>query len=171
MIVDREDERGPFMAYTFADRREFLFDPEDETLVRPRKWRLRKLNSYHWYACTGGGLEMRLLHRLIMGSPDCDIDHRNGDSLNNRRHNLRLASVAQNAANKRNLGKRSATGYRGVYVWATGGYFAAITVRGNGGTKNLGRFDDPVEAARARDAAALEAWGEFAILNVPRDCR
>jgi hypothetical protein len=44
-------------------------------------------------------------------------------------------------------------------------YYARVRVHGR--TIRLGYFDDPVEAAKARDAAALEHHGPFATLNFP----
>lgn len=102
------------------------------------------------------------LHVLLMGQTG--IDHIDGNGLNNRRSNLRPAT---NSQNKANTGKYLGTsGFKGVYPnRRTGRWNAQIRVDGH--LRNLGTFDDPVEGARAYDAAALEAFGEFARLNFP----
>jgi hypothetical protein len=105
------------------------------------------------------------MHRIIAGDPNgLDVDHRDGDGLNNRRANLRPATRSQNAANS---GSRSGTSqYKGV-CWSTrrGRWIAQIR---RGGRKTwIGYFDDEESAARAYDAAARAEWGEFAWLNFP----
>lgn len=95
------------------------------------------------------------------------VDHANGDGLDNRRSNLREATHAQNSANSR-LSRRSTSGLKGV-TWykRTSRWRAHITV--DQAQRHLGYFDDAAEAARAYDAAALEAFGEFAHINFPKE--
>ncbi len=63
---------------------------------------LDMVSAYTWGA-SGNGYVMStdkvLLHRLLMGHPDSDVDHVNGDPLDNRRANLRLATDSQNLMN------------------------------------------------------------------------
>lgn len=107
------------------------------------------------------GTPRLLMHRMIMKpGPGEFIDHINGLKWDNRRSNLRLATAAQNAAN-RPL-KPNKSGYKGVY-WIGYSYQAATMRKGK--RIALGRFKDPKDAARAYNAAALEAFGEFAVLN------
>lgn len=95
------------------------------------------------------------------------VDHENNDSLDNRYENLRLATVAQNNANRR-VFKNSSTGLKGVSQRATDGkYVARITVAGK--RKFLGAFDTPAEAAAAYDGAAEANYGEFAKTNFESD--
>lgn len=107
------------------------------------------------------------LHRLILAAPrHLTVDHANGDGLDNRRQNLRLASRSQNNANRTSLSK---SGFRGVYFWS-GRFEAYIANPERGSKKNirLGSFGTAEEAARAYDQAAVERFGEFARLNFPR---
>ena len=89
-----------------------------------------------------------------------ELDHRNRMRNDNRIANLRIATRAGNVAN--GIRKRK-EGYKGVYPRETGKWRAMITVRGR--VIRLGQFIDPVEAARAYDAAAVAHFGEFARLN------
>jgi hypothetical protein len=104
------------------------------------------------------------LHRFIMGDPPHDIDHANGDGLDNRRANLRPAIGSQNAANSRRR-KDNTSGFRGVSRERSGRWRADINRDGR--RTHLGTFDTPEAAARAYDAAAIEAWGEYARPNFP----
>lgn len=109
------------------------------------------------------------LHRVIMSrvlGRELDksefVDHINGDGLDNRRCNLRLATSAQNNFNKR-IGRRNTSGYKGVSVRRP--YSVAIVF--NGKAYKLGSYNDLEEAARAYDKKAKELFGEFAELNFP----
>jgi hypothetical protein len=134
----------------------------------------RKLSKYKWYACGHGrtvyavasvGGKMVLMHRLIMRPrKGYVVDHIDGNGLNNRRCNLRACTPAQNRVNRRPRG--GASGFVGVKrignKWQAG-------IRYRGKFYYLGLFDDPVEAAKARDRKAYELHGEHAYLNFPQD--
>ena len=103
------------------------------------------------------------LHSLLTGWPL--VDHINGDGLDNRRANLRRATHAQNQANqRRSLANRS--GFKGVSFYQRHGQWQSVIQIG-GRKRHLGYFPTPRDAARAYDAAAIEAWGEYARLNFP----
>jgi hypothetical protein len=104
------------------------------------------------------------LHRAIMqASRGQEVDHVNGDTLDCRRANLRLATRTQNMQN-RGRQRNGASGFKGVSKWkANPGWIAQITILGK--RVYLGSFGTPEEAARAYDAAAREAFGVFARLN------
>ena len=106
-----------------------------------------------------------MLHRLIVDAPQgLVVDHINGDSLDNRRSNLRICTLAENNRNHRGLASNNTSGFRGVNC-VPAHWRAFIKV--NGVLKQIGRFDCPIKAAKAYDAAALEYHGEFASLNFP----
>jgi AP2 domain/HNH endonuclease len=113
------------------------------------------------------GLDLEM-HRLILGLPQyrelkIDVDHINGDGLDNRRANLRIATRAQNLANSGS--RQGSSQYKGVsFCRQTGRWKAQITIGGQ--NHNLGRYSTEEEAAAVYNAAALEAWGEHAHLNV-----
>lgn len=92
--------------------------------------------------------------------PEKDVDHINGNKLDNRFSNLRLASRMQNCAN-RSKASCNKTGYKGVSVCAqTSKYRAVIQVKRK--QIHLGRFKTPQMAHEAYMKAAREHFGEFA---------
>jgi hypothetical protein len=110
-----------------------------------------------------------LMHRLIMGEPEgLQVDHCNGDTLDNRKENLRLATPTQNMVNQR-LRSDNATSYKGVSADRRRGGFNAFVTTPNHNTKNLGHFKTAEEAALAYDEAARALHGTFARYNFPRD--
>jgi len=101
-----------------------------------------------------------MLHRVLAGVADgYEIDHIDHDPLNNRRSNLRPATVAQNRMNTRRRKDRTHT-WRGVHR-SRGKWHVAV------GGRHVGVYRDEAEAARAYDKVALERYGEFAVLNFP----
>jgi len=114
------------------------------------------------------------LHRFIMGCQPGDgkvVDHRNGNPLDNRRENLRVTDKRGNATNVTRSKQQRRGGFKGV-SWnpAMGKWQASICageVKPNGKRRQLylGCFVDPIDAALAYDAVALQHFGEFACLN------
>jgi hypothetical protein len=107
------------------------------------------------------------MHRVIlerMGHENfARSDHRDRNRLNNYRHNLRPATQRQNTCN-RSIQSNNTSGYTGVgWHKRRGKWRADITI--NGKSKHLGYYDDPKEAIRAYNKAALKYHDEFAVLN------
>lgn len=105
------------------------------------------------------------LHRLLLLLSDQSVvaDHINGDGLDNRRANLRVASRFENMQNRR-LPSHNSSGFKGVaFCPATGRWRAEIYADGK--RYRLGRFNTPELAAAAYDAAARKLHGEFARTN------
>jgi len=94
------------------------------------------------------------------------VDHINCDGLDNRRANLRLATRQQNKCNSRPSSHGGTSRYKGVW-WEKDKRKWRAAVGFNGKIKHLGAFDNEIEAAKARDAAAKKYHGQFAWLNFP----
>lgn len=99
------------------------------------------------------------LHRFVIGAPPgIDVDHWDGNGLNNRRGNLRLATESQNGANS--VAVWGAIGFRGVTVGYLGKFRAQIRI--NGKQTNLGDYATPQEAHAVYLAKRVELHPEFA---------
>jgi hypothetical protein len=108
------------------------------------------------------------LHRLIMNAPKgLLVDHRNGNSLDDRRSNLRLATVSENQCNSRKR-KNATSKYRGVCFCKEKQKWLAQIVKA-GKKRFLGYFKSEIEAAKVYDEAARKLHGEFARLNFPEE--
>lgn len=142
-----------------------LVDNEDYYWLNQWKWSAH-YNYTKWYAVRNDKGKIVKMHRLIISAGIGDeIDHKDGDSLNNCRSNLRFVTRAQNLQNRR-ANRNSTSQYIGVY-WEnyTSKWCAAI--KKDGKTKKIGRFDSEEDAARARDQVAKE-WG-FLKMNFPEE--
>lgn len=137
-----------------------IIDDEDYELVSQYNWSgARSGESDHIYAVT----RLRM-HRLVMNAPlGMYVDHINGDTLDNRKENLRLCTNAENQQNARARGGTSQ--YKGVsYNKKMKKWLGAFTVLGQ--TYHCGYFDDEKECARAVDKKRREVCGDFASKNL-----
>lgn len=150
-------------------------DDEDFDRLSRWSWSAKISRSGNVYALTVRTTkkiqEHFQMHRVIIDCPDdMQVDHINGDTLDNRRENLRICTQAQNLWN-RGKSRRNTSGYKGVFVnrvSANSGYpryYAQIRVNGRKITR--GMFDSPEDAARMYDVLARQHHGEFARTNFP----
>lgn len=106
------------------------------------------------------------MHREILGVPEgVQVDHRDGNGLNNQRYNLRQATHVQNGGNRRKFKGQSK--FKGVRAPQTPKNGWRATIREGDKAVNLGTHETEEEAARAYDRAAKEKWGDYARLNFP----
>jgi hypothetical protein len=119
-----------------------------------------------WYAERKDGRKTVSMHRQITNAPpDREVDHKDGDGLNNTDENLRVCTTSQNQANSR-ISSLNTSGFRGVSWNKRSGKWEA-KIKHNGKRVYLGLFSDPKEAARMWDTAAFALRGNFARLNFP----
>lgn len=144
-----------------------LIDDEDLDLILHYRWYARKARKT-WYAVSkssdNGKESMVWMHRLIMNPPiGYEVDHADLDGLNNRRLNLRIATHAEQNANKRKIDGCSSP-FKGV-SWREDRKKWAARIKTKGKLRHLGLFENIIDAARAYDSAARETFGEFARTN------
>ena len=147
-----------------------LVDEDDFDKVKDIPWHAHEVqySTYaRWDKQSNHVREKVYLHRFLLDAQkDVQIDHANYDTLDNRRANLRLANKMLNMRNRRKVkrGGISSSEYKGTsLVKATGKWHSYIHV--NKKRINLGYFENEIDAAEAYNAAALEHFGEFALLN------
>lgn len=143
-------------------------DDQDYERLSAHAWHYDPKGGGYARALVGGRECRKLLqmHRVVMDAPEgVQVDHINGDGLDNRRCNLRLASRSQNQQNIF-VAPTNQTGYKGVHWDASKGKYRAQIMKDKRRYR-LGRFDSPEEAAQAYDAAARELFGEYSRLNFP----
>jgi len=106
--------------------------------------------------------------RLILGLPNGDprqVDHIDGDRLNNIKKNLRIVTSQENNFNKRKYRGSSFTSkYKGV-SWDTSNKKWRARLKIDKKDIHIGRFESEVEAAKAYDEKAKELFKELAHLN------
>lgn len=124
-------------------------------------WQVDRYNSVSSHTTDKGRI---LIHRYIMDCPIyLEVDHIDGNRLNNQKSNLRLANSSQN---KMNRGARSdnLSGFKGVSLHKkTNKWTSRIMIDGK--YKHLGLFKTKEEAATVYNTYAKESFGEFAWLN------
>lgn len=166
----RLSECGKYVVLKISKGKEVLVDIDDFETVAQYRWKASQ-SSCRWYAKrnarSGSTSRVLAMHRLIMGAKigEC-VDHINGDSLDNRKSNLRLCTRSENQWAKRKNYKGSNSKYRGVY-WDKRDrrYIAQVTFKWK--RYHVGSFTSEIEAARARDRKAFELFGNIAHLNFP----
>ncbi len=143
-----------------------LVDDADYARLSQRKWFARLCVGRLFYAASGRWPNTVHMHREILDAPaELQVDHINGDGLDNRRCNLRLATRQQNIANALHR-VPGPSGYFGVYWWPrTQKWKAAVGSRAN--RVHVGYFATAEEAALERDRVAIALYGKFAQLNFP----
>lgn len=148
-----------------------IIDDEDYEKISSRKWfAWRHPNPPHAFYVHSYEPPCHTIkmHRLVLDVTDrsIHIDHINGNTLDNRKANLRLATHSENTKNAK-LNSRSTTGYKGVTKVALNKW--RVQIQNSGKKYHLGTFTDLKEAAKAYNIAALAHFGEFARLNEIKD--
>lgn len=146
---------------------EVIIDDED----------FERVTKYNWFGWTTprhtsmyvvGWVDHKTvrLHRFIMGAKIGSIvDHSNGNALDNRKCNLRIATSKQNNQNAKKRRNSKTSKFKGVHycnVWK----IWKAQIQTNKKKLCLGSYNTELEAAKAYDLAALEYFGEFARINI-----
>lgn len=145
-----------------------IVDTDDYEKLANRSWKNsqgRAIRTKH-EGYIGGKRQysVEIMHRIIMDAPKgMDVDHINGNPLDNRKTNLRICTHQENTMNSRKQA-RNKTGFKGVTFDSQRNKFLAC-IRFMGKTYNLGRFDNAVDAALAYNYVAPQLFGQFAQLN------
>jgi hypothetical protein len=140
-------------------RVEVMFDIDDLALIRQYRWLLSGPPGWEYAAAfphEAGRATRIFMHRLLCPTDAAEVDHVDGQRLNNRRKNLRPASRMENARNLKTA-KNNRSGYRGVYFHSSRKQWVA---RGHGvcGVVFLGRFNDVHDAGRAAHEWRAQHW-------------
>jgi len=146
-----------------------LVDDEDFEWLSMFSWRVSRTRLVNYartskYNKTTKKVDSANMHRIILNAPEnMEVDHIDGNGLNNQKCNLRFATRSQNTCNiKKVYGNVS---FRGVHKTPNNTYRAMISVKGK--KKHVGTYKSAIEAAISYDKAAKDTYGEFAQLNFP----
>jgi hypothetical protein len=137
-----------------------IVDKENYDRIKAQKWKVlcAKGGYIYFYCCIAR--KVILLHRFILNaSSDMQVDHKNGDTLDNRKSNLRVCLKIQNLWNRKKH-RNNTSGYKGViYLKNHKKWMARISV--NRKRLFLGLFETPIEAHRAYCVASKKYHGNF----------
>ena len=153
---------GQLAYVTLTKGYEAVIDATDVPLVEGFNWKAQ-IDSHTVYANRTGPRPRReniIMHRVLMGFPvGLEVDHRDGNGLNNRRANLRDATVSQNRSNRK-LGPGNKAKLKGVSWHKLAGKWQAH-ITANKKHVYLGLFNDADAAHAAYARASAELHGEF----------
>jgi len=190
-LVARQGEQG--QSFSFSMQKIYLYagrgsqskptenyvlvDDRDYAYLNQFKWGLMKL--YHCdnpityarrYETIDGKYTAILMHRVILGLKGRweHGDHINGNTMDNTRDNLRIATHTENMRNRRQLVKKGTSRYKGVSFhsskYNTIRYWVAH-IKVDEGDKRA-KFDNEISAARQYNLWAIQYRGQFANINI-----
>ena len=152
------------VCYASNTKEEILFDKEDYELIKDYCWRV---DSYGYVVTStknelsGKYNKIIKLHQLL--SPCLNnyvIDHKNGNKLDNQKHNLRICHQSDNTKNHI-IHKTNTTGVSGV-TWNKENQNWRVRI---GKDINIGSFSDFNHAVKARKKAEEKYFGEYSYDN------
>ncbi len=144
---------------TAKNGEQIIVDDEDYGPLALFRWRVDHLG----YVVRESGIKNKpiRLHRFLLGHPKNQVvDHINGNTLDNRKSNLRACSTKENVRNSKTP-KNNTSGYKGV-TWKPSKNKYRAFIKVDRKQIHLGYFDDPQKAHEAYKVAAVEHHGEFA---------
>lgn len=129
-------------------------------------WTWHFVNGYA--IATIGKKEIPMHHLIYLCKPSkgYEIDHINGDGLDNQRKNLRIATRTQNQQNRK-PNKNSTSKYKGVYFDKSRKGFKkwVASIKVNKKLIHLGRYLKEIDAALAYNHVAVKHFGRYARIN------
>lgn len=139
-------------------------DGRDYDKVKDHKWTSDN-GEYAFYTDNTNKQTVKL-HNVLYGyKPEgYVVDHINGNGLDCRSINMRLATNKENNANRKS--RKGTSIYKGVSLDSSRNKWIS-SIQIDGKTKHIGRFDNEIEAAKAYDENAWQIYGEYAKLNFP----
>jgi hypothetical protein len=167
-IMEQKTVKLKLQAFHSGQYYDVLVDEDDYKTLKQYRWQLWKMNGgLYAKAITRRDGKQRIItmHREILGLERGDGlygDHINGDTLDNRKANLRAVDNATNVASRRK--KRTCEGFVGIY--RSYGKYYAIT-RSTGASRRA--FDTAEQAAREYDRIYYEAYGPHCHFNFPHE--
>ncbi len=142
-----------------------IIDKDDVEKINQYKWHLVGYKDKQYAQSTIKDPVNVLMHRFILCPPlGFDIDHINGNGLDNRKSNLRICTRSQNLQNQIRKSSNKTSQYKGVHFNKMKNKWIA-TIKKDGIATYLGSFTSEIKAATAYDKAANGLFGEFARLN------
>lgn len=123
-----------------------LVDEEDRRFEPMFQWHISNWGYCHGIKQENGKKKRLLLHRLIMNCPgNMVVDHINHNTLDNRKHNLRVVTQRENSVHQRTYNRKSLSGHRNVgYSRKSKKWVVNFSVGGK--CKYIGQYDDLSEA-------------------------
>ena len=139
--------------------RHAIVDDDDYEYVIQHKWYVMRVRRHERVQAWIDGKGI-YLHNFILGAKN--VDHINGNCLDNRRSNLRMATNQQNSFN-RTKSKGKSSRFKGV-SWTPGKTSKVwrAYIRHNYKLIHIGYFSTEEEAALAYNERAKMLFGEFA---------
>ena len=146
-----------------------IADAEDFQWLSEFKWHAHE-RGRSWYARRAASKKTIFMHRAILEHHGYDltsgeVDHINGDGLDNRKSNLQVISHAENIRKSR-VQINNKSGFRGV-SWHKGDRRWQVVIEVDNIKNYIGSFRSKIAAALAYDRAAKKCFGKFAKLNLP----
>ena len=151
---------GDITEVTTSNGKTFTIDTADLDTVRKYSWCFIKRGCDHTYLVANINNRVTALHRYLLNPPKgMFIDHINGNASDNRRCNLRICTPKDNSRNT-SKSYRNKSGFLGIRITPNGRYSARIMVDRK--EIRLGNFKTIEDAVKARQAAEVTYFGEFA---------